>query len=152
MTEPDDIDTGLFPRLFQLANVFNRGRLYDTIMGTTGLTMERPAMTILIILDGADGALRVGEIATQMQVEGPHATRHLNALEGRGLVRRVVDDGDRRARRVALTPAGQELVDRYTAAVRVWFEGALAGWTTAERQQLTSLLGRMVNDINGYRG
>ncbi|QIS14736.1 MarR family winged helix-turn-helix transcriptional regulator [Nocardia arthritidis] len=151
MPESDDIMGELFPRLTLLSAVLNRGRLYDNIIRSAGLSLERPAMTILVILDGAGEPLRVGEIATQMQVEGPHVTRHINGLEQRELVARVVDPDDRRARRVALTSQGQRLVDRYTSEVRDWFAGALSGWSAADRRQLATLLERLADDLVAHR-
>lgn len=150
MTGTDDILTGLFPRLAELGATLSRGRSYEHVKTAAGVSLERPAMTILINLKTADGPLRVGEIATRMQVEGPHVTRHLNGLEQRGLVERVVDADDRRARRVALTAEGEETADRYLAAVRDWFGEALSDWPEGDRRDLTRLLGRLIDDLGTH--
>jgi DNA-binding MarR family transcriptional regulator len=147
MTEPL---LDLLPRLTQLSTTLSRGQLYERATAAAGVSLERPAMTILVVLATAGEPLRIGRIAEQMQVAGPHVTRHVQGLEHRGLVERVVDAGDQRARLIALTAAGRAVTDRYLGAVSGWFTGALAGWTTGERSELTRLLGRMVDDLTEH--
>ncbi|MFE2842036.1 MarR family transcriptional regulator, partial [Streptomyces scopuliridis] len=76
----------VLPRLTQLGNVLNRGRLVERAMETAAIHVDRPAMSVLLSLHMADGPLRIGEIAARMQVVGPHVTRQVNELERRGLV------------------------------------------------------------------
>ena len=143
----EDMLTELVPHLTRLSTVLGRGELYERAVAATGLPLERPAMTILVILHGADEPLRIGQIAAQMQVAGPHATRHVQALEGRGLVERVVDPHDQRARLITLTAKGRRTTGRYLAVVNGWFTDALAGWTASDRRDLTRLLGRLIDDL-----
>ncbi|MFE3706881.1 MarR family transcriptional regulator, partial [Streptomyces scopuliridis] len=75
----------VLPRLTQLGNVLNRGRLVERAMETAAIHVDRPAMSVLLSLHMADGPLRIGEIAARMQVVGPHVTRQVNELERRGL-------------------------------------------------------------------
>lgn len=140
----------LLPRLTQLSTTLSRGQLYERATATAGVSLERPSMTILVVLATAGEPLRIGRIAEQMQVAGPHVTRHVQGLEHRRLVERVVDPGDQRARLIALTAAGRAVTDRYLSAVSGWFTGALAGWTAEDRSELTRLLGRMVDDLGDH--
>ncbi|WP_042374013.1 MarR family winged helix-turn-helix transcriptional regulator [Streptacidiphilus neutrinimicus] len=142
-----DATTGLLPRLLQLRTLLNRGQLYEQAAQDAGVALDRPAMTILVILDAADHPLRVGEIATRMQVVGPHVTRHLNSLQKRALIIRVPDPEDQRARLIALTPSGQQMVDRYTSTVNGWFTAALAQWPDHDRTELMRLLTRLTSDL-----
>ena len=48
------------------------------------------------------------ELATWMRIEPPTVLRHLDRLEGAGLVARRRDDRDRRVIRVTLTAAGRQ--------------------------------------------
>ncbi|MFI9273142.1 MarR family winged helix-turn-helix transcriptional regulator [Kitasatospora sp. NPDC052896] len=142
-----DATAGLLPRMLQLRTLLNRGQLYEQAAEAAGVALERPAMTILVILDAAEHPLRVGEIATRMQVVGPHVTRQLNSLEKRAIIKRVPDPDDQRARLIALTPSGQRLVDRYTAVVDGWFAAALAQWSAHDRTELMRLLTRLTDDL-----
>jgi MarR family transcriptional regulator for hemolysin len=55
---------------------------------------------------------RQSEMAQAMGVTGPTLTHHLRALERQGLVRRWREDSNRRAQRVELTDAGEEMFER----------------------------------------
>ncbi|MFI9163370.1 MarR family winged helix-turn-helix transcriptional regulator [Kitasatospora aureofaciens] len=142
-----DATTGLLPRMLQLRTLLNRGQLYEQATEAAGITLDRPAMTILVTLDAAGHPLRVGDIATRMQVAGPHVTRHLNSLEKRSIIKRVPDPDDQRARLITLTASGQRLVDRYTTVVDGWFEAALAQWPDRDRTELIRLLARLTADL-----
>jgi len=48
------------------------------------------------------------ELARRIGIEGPTFTRMLAALESEGLIERIPDPSDRRAKLLKLTPAGTE--------------------------------------------
>ncbi|GAA5075019.1 MarR family transcriptional regulator [Streptomyces sp. SID10815] len=137
----------VLPRITQLSAAFSKGRLVDRAVEAAGLTLDRPAMGVLVSLRTADGALRIGEIAERMQVVGPHITRQVQALEKRGLVRRVADPLDRRASLVEPTEAGREAADRYVASILGWFADAIADWPGQDRDDLARLLTRLADDV-----
>lgn len=139
---------GLLPHMLRLRNLLNRAALYEHATEAAQVTLERPAMTILVILYSADRPLRVGEIANRMQVVGPHVTRQLNNLEKRALVKRVPDPDDQRARLIALTPSALRLVERYTAVVNGWFAAALTDWPATDRAELVRLMDRLTTDLS----
>lgn len=147
MDSHSDAPAGLLTHLLQLRNLLNRGALYEQAAEAAQVTLERPAMTILVILHSADRPLRVGEIATRMHVVGPHVTRQLNGLEKRAMVKRVPDPDDQRARLIALTPSAQRLVERYTTVVNGWFAAAIADWPADDRSELVRLIGRLTEDL-----
>lgn len=149
MNAPDDgLLAVLLPRLTQLSSVLNRSHLYERAVEAAGVTLERPAMGVLVVLHTTGEPLRVGEIAARQQVVGPHVTRQVNALERRGLVRRVTDPLDQRARLVEPTPEGAAVVGRYLETVLGFFTDALADWPERDRQELGRLLARLVDDLS----
>ncbi|MDX3225395.1 MarR family winged helix-turn-helix transcriptional regulator [Streptomyces sp. ME19-01-6] len=150
MAYDDEGLRGLLPAMTRLSSALSRGQLFERATAAAGTTLERPAVTILVILDAADRPLRVGEIARRMQVAGPHATRQVHGLEQRGLVERVADPDDQRARLITLTAAGEKLTGRYLRVINGWFADALAGWSDADRRDLVLLLGRMVDDLSAH--
>lgn len=137
----------VLPRLTQLSSVLNRGRLIERAMESAAIHVDRPAMSVLISLHMTDGPLRIGEIAARMQVVGPHVTRQVNELERRGLVVRVKDPDDQRARLIEPTPDGAAAAGRYMRTVIGWFTDALADWPQQDRQDFGRLLGRFADDI-----
>ncbi|CAM5417354.1 Winged helix-turn-helix transcriptional regulator OS=Streptomyces tendae OX=1932 GN=GUR47_06045 PE=4 SV=1 [Streptomyces tendae] len=98
--EPDDPHSGLLdvlPRLTQLSAAFTKGRLTERAAEAAGLALDRPAMGVLVTLRTADQPLRIGETPTGCRSWARTCTRQVQALEKRGLVRRVADPHDRRA-------------------------------------------------------
>ncbi|MBO9506536.1 MarR family transcriptional regulator [Thalassospira sp. A3_1] len=81
-------------------------REIDRTLQSHGLsqTMVMP----LIVLNRAAGPVRQGLIADEIGVEGPSLVRVIDALERDGLISRVCDLSDRRAKMVALTAAGKD--------------------------------------------
>lgn len=149
-TRPDDHDVDLLailPRLTQLSTVLSRGHLAERAIAGTGVALERPAISILVVLHMAGTPLRIGEIAKRMQVVGPHVTRQLQGLERRGLTRRVADPDDQRARLIEPTPEGTEIAGRYLRTVLGWFNAAFDEWPAQDRQTFGRLLGRFVDDL-----
>jgi DNA-binding MarR family transcriptional regulator len=64
----------------------------------------------------------------------------IERLEKRGLVQRVVNRRDRRARLVSLTPAGQALIDALLPVVQRLQEDILEGLAPGEREELCRLM------------
>nr|WP_145487721.1 MULTISPECIES: MarR family transcriptional regulator [Streptomyces] len=137
----------VLPRITQLSAAFSKGRLVERAAEAAGLTLDRPAIGVLLSLRTADGALRIGEIAERMQVVGPHITRQVQTLEKRGLVRRVADPHDRRASLVEPTETGREAADRYLTSILGWFADALTDWAPQDRDDLARLLTRLADDV-----
>jgi DNA-binding MarR family transcriptional regulator len=82
-----------------------------------------------------------------MQVVGPHVTRLLHDLERAGLVCRVTDPNDQRARLIELTEKGAAAGGRYVEAILGWFAGAVADWSEEDRDTFGRLLTRFVDDL-----
>lgn len=138
----------ILPHLARLSGALNRGKLIERAMDQVGITLDRPAMSVLAVLHTADEPLRIGEIARRMQVVGPHVTRQLHELERRGLVHRVADPDDQRARLVELTPAGAAAADRYLRTIVGWFAEVVADWPAEDRRTFGRLLSRFVDDLS----
>lgn len=142
----------VLPRLSQLSTVLNRSNLIERATENAGSGLDRPGLGVLVSLQTGGGPLRVGEIAKRMQVVGPHVTRHVNELERRGLVQRIPDPDDRRARLVELTPGGAEAVGRYLQTVLGTLGEALAGWSPEDRRTFGRLLDRFATDLTTRLG
>lgn len=142
----------LLPRLTQLSTVLTRSRVIDEAQRAAGTSLDRPGIGILTALRLAGRPMRVGEIAERQQVAGPHVTRTVATLEQRGMVRRVTDPDDLRARLVELTDDGAAAADRYVQTVLGFFTDVLADWSEHDRRTLGALLTRLVDDITARLG
>ena len=87
------------------------------------------------------------DLARAVGIEGPTLTRHVDALERDGLVTRQRDTGDRRAVRVELTPAGEQLHGELLKAVIAFNRRLRRGLDDAEADQLRDLLGRLEANV-----
>lgn len=99
-------------------------RIGEALQGQTqallvrhGIDMPAAHFPLLAALDW-HGALGVGELSLAVGVSQPVVTRSLKGLADSGLVLSEAVEGDRRVRRVALSPQGQALVRR--AQREVW--------------------------------
>ena len=82
-----------------------------------GLSPARWRLLVALVAQaGPDGA-RMGELAEHLGVREPTVTATVDRAEAEGLVVRSRDQSDRRIVRVAITPAGLELVARLVPIV-----------------------------------
>jgi DNA-binding MarR family transcriptional regulator len=134
----------------RLTRMLRRAKLSERACVEAGITLDRIGLQILGLVRKAEQPLSVKELAEAMQVEGPHATRQVQRLVARGLVEKTVDADDRRVARLALTPEGIELIDRYHAVIKSWMREAVAGWPAGDRQEVCRLVTRWVDDVEAY--
>jgi len=69
-----------------------------------------PTLVAALVSIERHGPLTLGRLAELERVTPPSITRVVAALERDGLVRREVDERDRRVSRVAVTPEGERLL------------------------------------------
>jgi MarR family transcriptional regulator, transcriptional regulator for hemolysin len=106
------------------------------------LAAEGASLPSWVVLSGlADvGCVTQGALANHVHLEGATITHHVDRLEAAGLVRRQLDPGDRRVRRLELTEAGTELHARLLGAVIGLQRRVLAGIDPADMAALARCL------------
>ncbi len=102
--DPDTPYLSLGSTLMRVARCWRRE--IDRTLQSHGLSQT--TVMPLIVLNRAAGPVRQGLIADEIGVEGPSLVRVIDALERDGLISRVCDLSDRRAKMVALTAAGKD--------------------------------------------
>lgn len=128
-----------------LAQAVRRARGAAGRAGDTGLTLSQYGL-----LEGLRGhrSARVQELAERAGIAPPTATRILDALERRGVVRRVRSREDRRAVAVSLTASGERLLRMHDEWMRER-EGAFYSALPAAEQELApDLLLRLASLID----
>ncbi|MFI7610187.1 MarR family winged helix-turn-helix transcriptional regulator [Nonomuraea terrae] len=133
-----------------LVTTLNRAKTHERLTEAAGIRLDKPDVQVLVHLLDAGEPRRIGAIAEGLQVESPHVTRHVSALERRGLVERVRDPDDGRAWRIALTDDGAEAAARCRKVTTDWFEGALADWSQGDRAELSRLMVKLSDDLGEY--
>jgi MarR family transcriptional regulator, transcriptional regulator for hemolysin len=87
------------------------------------------------------------EIAAAVGIEGPTLTHHLDGLDKAGLIKRERDPSDRRAVRVELTDAGDELFLRLAQAAAGFDARLRAGLSDKQLDALRSVLSRLRDNV-----
>ena len=89
-------------------------RRYDEVFKPLGVSSGQFAL--LICLNWPEPP-NIGTVATMLGMDRTTLTANLKPLERRGLVKIVVDESDRRSRKLVLTAAGRKLLER---GVPIW--------------------------------
>lgn len=96
-------------------------------------------------LAAAGGGARGGDISDVLGLHKSTTSRNLTTLEDLGLIERIPDPDDARARQVRLTTAGAEALDRSVSGRRERLRARLADWEPQDVADLARLL-RLLND------
>jgi DNA-binding MarR family transcriptional regulator len=146
MTVPEDM-VELERALTRISHLLTRAKQHDRTVIEAGVAVDRASAALLRVLADAPEPLRLGALADRLAVEAPHVTRQVQRLERAGLLERVPDPGDGRARRVRISERGVHVVERVRAVGRRRMAEALAGWSDEDRHRLAVLCHRMVDDF-----
>jgi DNA-binding MarR family transcriptional regulator len=84
-----------------------------------------------LVVAGRNESVRVGELATNLGMSVPSASRLVRRIEARGLVTARRAEDDRRATNVRLTAGGRRLVEAVVGRRRALIGRALAGGADA---------------------
>jgi DNA-binding MarR family transcriptional regulator len=141
MATAQTLDSEQFLAAFDaFAAAVRRARGASTQAREQSLTLSQHAL--LQGLAERDGA-RVQELASEAGVTAPTATRILDALERRGVVRRSRSPEDRRAVTITLTESGRTLLSEQDAWLRARQRAFYAELPEAEQELAPDLLVRL---------
>jgi DNA-binding MarR family transcriptional regulator len=93
------------------------------------------------------GPRRVSVIAERLHVDLSVASRQVTALVRAGYAARTADPDDRRAQRIAITPAGERVVRESHERMVAACAAALPGWSDDELRGLAAQLDRLRDDF-----
>jgi DNA-binding MarR family transcriptional regulator len=130
-------------------------RLVET--RTRRLLQERYATTLprfdlMAQLERAPKGLKMGELSKRMMVTGGNVTGITDMLEKEGLVERVAEPGDRRARLVRLTGAGRRAFAAMAEEHERWIVEAFRELSAREMATMAALLARLKAHVRSLEG
>jgi DNA-binding MarR family transcriptional regulator len=128
-------DTELAARL-RLAIVRTARRLRQEAYEAEAGADLSPTLTAALATIERHGPLSPSELAERESVRRPTATRIVASLEGRGLVERASNPGDRRASLISATPDGRELLKRLRGRKNAYIARRLRGMDADEVETL----------------
>jgi DNA-binding MarR family transcriptional regulator len=111
-----------------------------------GDTIDHSAHLALFMLR-CNGALRLSDLATRMEIDASTASRHVRALEQAGLVRRSADPDDGRAFRVELTDEGTKEWQAASQRRMELLTQAMNGWTEQDIETFEKLMSRFADGV-----
>lgn len=119
-------------------------RAIDATTGAADLTL--PQWRVLVI-GSQPGRLRIGDLAAQLGVSVPSASRLVRRMERRQLVSARRGEDDRRSTNVELTPAGRALVAAIVARRRELIAAAVRRHRAHEPADAVTLLSSIADQL-----
>lgn len=116
-------------------------RAFGEAFASHGLSPGRYA--VLMALDAQRGGLAPSELAERLGVSRPTVTGLVDGLTRDGLVAHAADPDDRRRKAVALTGAGEALLDVVAPDIFQRMVDLTASLTDSERRTAVRLMGKV---------
>lgn len=127
------------------------GRAQREMGGLLARTVDMPRASISILRYlHVTGPVQIGCIAQHLRVDLSVASRQISALVDAGLVRRTVDDGDRRARTIGLTDQGHDAVATIRTHITHLLGEIFGGWDAEQIHSTVQHLSALADTVAGY--
>ncbi|MFI5734751.1 MarR family winged helix-turn-helix transcriptional regulator [Kribbella sp. NPDC051587] len=135
----------------QLSALFRRARSASMMMARRVHPDMDAAGYALIsqveFMGGAGAGVRASEVAQSLGLDKSTVSRGITQLEGLGLLERIGDPDDGRARLLKLTDVGAERFNALRAQRQLEFRAIFNGWNPEDLSDLGRLLGRLNGDL-----
>ena len=121
------------------SGVFMRrsGRDFRGFMEETGLSFSQLNILMRLFHGGRCGVSEIGE---RLGITNAAASQSIDRLVNMGLIKRSEDPADRRAKQLALTQAGQALIEKGVEVRSQWVEGLTEALTSAQQDMIITAL------------
>ncbi len=113
------------------------------------LDLTLPQVQVLRILH-RQGTVPTGKLAQCLRISAPATTQLTDRLLRKGLIERRPSEDDRRAVLVALSAAGQSLIDRFRERRNAVFGEALSQLSEEEQAQVVSSLQKVISVLSNF--
>lgn len=139
-----------------LSKLFYYLKSYQTwknITDKANIEIDRTSLTILHIISKSKKSLRVNDIAKILEIEAPSVSRNVKKLEDSKLVKRIVNEEDKRSAYFIVTKKAQEIDKKMRLCRQNISMNILSNWNPQERAKLVSLFNTFVEElINNQKG
>ncbi len=136
----------------QLSALFRRARSASMMMARrVHPDMDAAGYALISQIEFAGGAgagVRASEVAQALGLDKSTVSRGITQLETLGLIERVGDPDDGRARLLKLTPLGAERFSALRAQRQQEFRAIFDRWEAADLADLGRLLGHLNSDLS----
>lgn len=111
-----------------------------------GLEIERYYYTLILIKE-AEGKLTQKELAGRICTDKVFTVKILDYLSGKGMIRREINDKDRREHFLSLTPKGEKLLPAIAKAFNDTNEAVLKGVKKEEKEIYFKVIQQMKQNL-----
>lgn len=140
----DQLNNRIFFRLFQLANELQRKSVQQL-----GITTVQWAVLGALSQEKVAEGIPFGQLGDYLVVTRQNLDGVIKRLERDGLVRRVTDHGDKRARLVQLTPRGKDFWQETLQRIYQFYDQATAHFSFDDRVTFIHYINQLQKDLNG---
>ena len=109
-------------------------------------TSLKPIEIKMLNLLNSKGGMQINAIAEELSVTGPWITGIVKALQQKGYVRKVRNEGDRRRLNVTITPSGKKILTRSMETYLKAVGGLLDKLSAEDIEEFKRLLSK-ISDI-----
>jgi DNA-binding MarR family transcriptional regulator len=142
-----DLDAMALVQRLGTAAALTRGRIAE-LARAYGVSVEEGDILFTVRRAGSPG-LSPTALTESLMVSSGTMTNRLDHLEGKGLIERVPNPGDRRAVEIHLTRKGTKLVDKAVAEHVENEAEMLSVLSDAERRRLDATLRKLIDHLAG---
>lgn len=98
------------------------------------------------------GGIHQDKLAEHYRIDRATVTKGIRRLENEGYVLREVDESNRRANKLFLTPRGKEIVPKLMRAYTAWMDVITQSLSPRETQVAIELIGKMAASACDFLG
>lgn len=118
-------------------------------LGSVGGVASLRVLRVVQRLTDDEGAPSIRRVADELGVEHSTASRSVDAMVKSQMLTKKSCTDDLRSSRLALSAGGHTTLKAATARRREMLDSATDGWSAADVDALTRLLGRLTEGLNG---
>lgn len=132
----------------ELSTLFGRARSVSlTLAARVHPGLDGASYTLLLHLAGLGGPVRAADVVERTGLDKSTVSRQIARLEELGLLERVPDPSDGRARLVQLTEVGSTRLAEVREDRRKQLRARVADWSTEDLREFSRLLARLNTDL-----
>jgi DNA-binding MarR family transcriptional regulator len=116
--------------------------------GVADQPLDEVDVGILTLAGTEKGTLKPSHAAAMLEVAFPSVTRHVRALQDKGLITIAPDTDDGRSYVITLSTTGEQALRAYRDNLVARFTPAVAEWSAAELAALTTQVTRLAESMS----
>lgn len=126
---------------------------WKSITDKANVDIDRTSLTILHIILKSKKSLRVNDIARILEIEAPSVSRKVGRLEETHLIKRIINEEDKRSAYFKVTKKAEEIDKKMRTCRQNISMSILKNWNDKDRKSLVNLFNKFVEDlINNQKG